>query len=535
MLDIFLYINTIKHLKLKQIWFQLWKRFGVYSSLINRYRGQYNPESIIFFPPMESLDYDSDFLNRFSVDELMENYITLLHSTVVLDLNGSWVAETRSPLWNLNLHYFEYLFAIAKEYQKEAETKYLQKIKEYILCWIKCNPIGSNKYAWDPYSVSLRLSNWIDLYMLLREEFGRDRGFICIFLGSLYEQYVYLINHIENHLLANHLFENLRTIVIASVFFNEKDVCAISTKHLLNQCKEQFFCDGVHYERSPMYQKLLLEDLLRVENALEFDGNKNDEIRMYINKVLDVSFSFEKGMERLPLFNDCGKNISKSLDALVCASNKLGISPKKKKSFSDGGYYIFEFGKEGEWRLLVDAGQPGPDFSPGHSHCEIMSFELFYKGFPVIVNCGTFAYQSEKREFFKSTKAHNTVQVDAVEQSELWRDFRMARRAKIIALNVNDYSISIIIKDYRHNRIKRSIIIEENALVVTDESDNNNIKSFLHLADKRMMGRIQINQGSKIESRVPYAEEFGLLKEIMTYTISGANRIWYTIDIQGEV
>ena len=53
----------------------------------------------------------------------------------------------------------------------------------------------------------------------------------------------------------------------------------------------------------------------------------------------------------------------------------------------DSGFYIF---KNGPWKLVVDAGQPGPAYIPGHAHCDAMSYELFKDGKPVLMNCGTY-------------------------------------------------------------------------------------------------------------------------------------------------
>jgi hypothetical protein len=41
------------------------------------------------------------------------------------------------------------------------------------------------------------------------------------------------------------------------------------------------------------------------------------------------------------------------------------------------------------------------------------------------------------RAHVRSTKAHNTVSVDGVEQSEIWSEFRVARRAKKVAAQIN--------------------------------------------------------------------------------------------------
>ena len=57
--------------------------------------------------------------------------------------------------------------------------------------------------------------------------------------------------------------------------------------------------------------------------------------------------------------------------------------------------------------------------------------EYFVNGRKLITNCGNFDYElSAERQFARSTSAHNTVQIDGEEQSEIWGAFRVARRAK---------------------------------------------------------------------------------------------------------
>ena len=525
-----LYAHTIRYLKPEQLWHQATKRLGRTCPLIKGYTPNYKAESVKPVPAIRELDYDTEFLSRFSVDELMRDEVTLLHSREYLDLQGSWFFEERSPLWNHNLHYFEYLFALAKQYEDSQKQEYLEKIKAYVIAWVKNNPQGSKNSAWECYPIALRLPNWIDLYSLLEEEIEADQEFKKVFVHTLFDQYSYLLNHLEKHLLANHYFEDLKALVIASTFFGDDKVRKVATAKLIEQCGEQIHDDGMQFERSPMYQKILLEDLIRVEVALESEGNKNEKIRSYIKKMLDVAYSLESRLDRLPLFNDCGKNITKSIEALVKASeNWLKIAPEKKYSFSNSGFYIFEFGDG--WKLVVDGGQPGPDYSPGHAHCEVMSFELFHKGKPFFVNCGTFAYQCDQRSFFKSTQAHNTVQVCGVEQSECWSSFRMARRARMGDVKADNQGISMQLTDYLGHKIKRTISINPDCIEVLDESSGNQITSFLHFTESSYKQAILIQSGNVDEFQAPYAEEFGLQEKIPALKIYGESVIQYSIRV----
>ena len=528
-----LYANTIRYLKFEQLWHLVTKRMGGTCPLVKDYTPVLKVESIITLPAIKELDYDSEFLSRFSVDELMCNDITLLNSNEHLDLQGSWFFAQKSPLWNHNLHYFEYLFALAKQYENSKRQEYLKKIKSYILAWIEHNPQGSKNSAWECYPIALRLPNWIAIYSLLKNDISEDLVFHRIFLHSLFDQYSYLLNHLEKHLLANHYFEDLKALVIASTFFGDDNIRKVATAKLIEQCDEQILEDGMHFERSPMYQKLILEDLIRVEVALESVGDKNKKIRSYIQKMLNVSYSFEFGLDRLPLFNDCGNNITKNIRALVRASeNWFKLSPEYKYCFQESGFYIFEFGDG--WKIVVDGGQPGPDYSPGHAHCEAMAFELFHKGKPIFVNCGTFAYQCEERNFFKSTQAHNTVQVSGVEQSECWSNFRMARRARIVDVKNDKQTISMQMTDFLGHNIKRIISINPDYIEVYDVSRGNSIESFLHFTDVSYKFAVEIQCGKVNEFQSPYAEEFGVLEMIPSLKICGVGFVKYRMRVRNN-
>jgi hypothetical protein len=81
--------------------------------------------------------------------------------------------------------------------------------------------------------------------------------------------------------------------------------------------------------------------------------------------------------------------------------------------------------------LLFDGGEIGPDYQPGHSHADTLSFELSLNGRRVIVDSGTSTYAAgADRDRQRSTSAHNTIVIDGMNQTECWGAFRVARRAR---------------------------------------------------------------------------------------------------------
>jgi uncharacterized heparinase superfamily protein len=73
----------------------------------------------------------------------------------------------------------------------------------------------------------------------------------------------------------------------------------------------------------------------------------------------------------------------------------------------------------------------GPDYLLGHAHGDIFSFELSLRGQRVITDSGVHGYEADPmRDYCRSTRAHNTVEVEGEDQSEFWAAFRVARRGR---------------------------------------------------------------------------------------------------------
>lgn len=524
-----LYWHTVKHLKPEQIIYRITKKVKMPCTLGVKGNVGTGCGLISLLP---QLDFDPVFLKRFPVEELMRDSVTLLHETEVFHWNTLWRFDNRSALWNYNLHYFEYLFPLVKIWLDTREERYLEKLKKIIRGWIRLNPQEKAGTGWDLYPISLRLINWLNCYGYLEPDL--DDEFKQELLASMKEQYIHLATHLEKHLLGNHYFENLKTLVICSIFFQDNKMTEAALRELKKQCAEQILPDGMHFELSPMYHKLILEDMLRTAAALRKADRKDEEIEQYLQPMVDVAYSLEEGLERIPLFNDCGNNVAKSLDALVLAAKEeFQIIPQYKSQLPDSGYYIF---KTGDWKMIVDAGQPGPDYLPGHAHCDAMSFELFHKGRPILVNCGTYAYQCEDRLFYKNTSAHNTVRRKGVEQSQCWGSFRMGKRAVVKKVDVNDHSIKIVLFDQCNSKINRLIHISETEISIVDESKGE-IQSYYHCnaADTEYHDRGMIvsrnirivfpEAQSCIKTMMNYAPEYGKKNSISTIIMESCDSV----------
>ena len=459
--------NTVKYLKPIQIINQLKCRLPNKDSF-DRYPSRQAKNNAKLFIP--ELDYSVEYLKRFDVDEMLRGKITILYNEFKL---FSWYDEKATHLQNFNLHYFEYLIPLAYKYLETEDIRCYNLIKQLLDNWTLQNSSADAKH---PYTTSLRILNLLIVGSILNDQ---------NIINSVYPQYRYLINHQEKNLLGNHYFENLKSIVICSVIFDEEDVYRKFIKKLLDEINVQLLDDGVHCELSPMYHKIVLEGIIRIAYVLKQAGRKEMSLLIpAIQKMVTAMYSLEKGIGRTPLFNDSGDNVAKDAASILNAAKELfGIVPEDKLEFCTSGYYKLY---DGSISMIVDAGEIGPSYIPGHGQCDCLSFELSVNEKPVFVNSGTYQYQGELRPYFRSTRAHNTVVIGETEQSEVWGEHRVARRIK----NVHAVKIGNIIEasytNYLNEKHSRKFVLNNYVLEIVDSvyaKVSASIRSFLHIAE----------------------------------------------------
>lgn len=96
-----LYFNTVKYMKMSQIYHRVRKIVGLKCSLSCKpkaFNGQVRKISSI-----RELDYDIEFLNRFDVQDLLNDKVTLLHSSTQFTWNTEWKISDKSAKLHLNI------------------------------------------------------------------------------------------------------------------------------------------------------------------------------------------------------------------------------------------------------------------------------------------------------------------------------------------------------------------------------------------------------------------------------------------------
>ena len=459
-------LKTVRYLKFEQLIYQIKYRLIGYSKGKKASEYQYSEDVSIL---IDELDMHSQYRNRFYPESLLNNIICLLNESFCWQ-PGKWVNKEATHLWNFNLHYFEYAVAMAGQYKTSGDIRYFEKFKELYQDWWENFENDVKGDAWHPYTISLRIPNLLICIDLFEEPLVKEKEFRKQLYDSIYVQYCFLEKNQEKNLLGNHYFENLKTLYISSILFLEKKKQRKYEKILLKEINVQILPDGMHYERSIMYHNIILEDLMRIERVSRYSDNLEfrQKIIDTIQRMSDVICALEDLQnDRIPQFNDAGSGVAKTATQLIEATQELyGYAPAKKRAFEEAGYYVLN---NNGIKVIFDCGDMGPRYITGHGHCDALSFELFADGQSIFVNAGTYQYQTSLRGFFRSTKAHNTVQIGNAEQANCWGEHRTAERFEILDIWQDDEnSVGGSVRYYNGDVVKRELIIADSEVIVHD-------------------------------------------------------------------
>jgi uncharacterized heparinase superfamily protein len=417
-----LYLHTIRHLKPVQIYGRL--IFHCY-----RPRPDLRPA-----PPLRPLTGKWVPPARRLPTLAGPEAFRLLGRTAELSHVG-WDGPPMERLWRYNQHYFEDLNAIDAEDRASWHRALLSR-------WVRENPPGKG-VGWEPYPTSLRVVNWIKWALG-----GRALSPEC--LHSVAVQARWLMRRLEFHLLGNHLLAEAKALVFAGLFFQGGEARSWMLKGLRilrRELAEQILPDGGHFERSPMYHAIVLEDLLDLCNlfqAFDADAARRD---MVVDSLRRASLLMRQWLSamchpdgEIAFFNDAAMGVAASPMELEGYARRLGLPAVG--SSREGIVHLEESGYlrcSGDGAVaILDVAPLGPDYLPGHAHADTLSFELSVAAQRVLVNSGTSCYGcSQERLRQRGTASHNTVVVDDLDSSEVWSGFRVARRARPTGLRVD--------------------------------------------------------------------------------------------------
>ena len=335
-------------------------------------------------------------------------------------------------------------------------------VRDVIEQWIRSNPYGYGVNWGCTMEVALRILTWTWFFHAFSGSASwSDPQFQQSFLQSLYMHASFTERHLEkSDINGNHYTADAAGLVFAGLFFRQGDDAErwlnLGWQILCDELPRQVFADGVDFEASVPYHRLVLElfllpALYRQVSGLEVPAVYSGRLR----KMGEFTAAYSRTDGSIPLWGDAddGRALPFSQQPINDHRYLLGLlgcsfAPELMKFFSgprpeifwllgrdaadslrevptpeaqsasakfeDGGFYVMRGERD---HVFIDCGPVGLGGRGGHGHSDILSFEAVLDGVHLITDCGAYVYTADyaARNHFRSTASHNTPMIDGQE------------------------------------------------------------------------------------------------------------------------
>lgn len=355
-----------------------------------------------------------------SLAELRAGKITLLGMT----RETSWEQSDEPRLWRFHLHYWDWAWGLAAAPDRLAARAVFARLWR---SWEASAAFGHGD-AWHPYPTALRAWSWCGLHRELAAGSEIEPGLVA----GLAVHAGFLRRHLEYDVGGNHLVKGLKALVGLAVFFADDRLLRLAMRRLTRQLAIQVLGDGGHYERAPAYHCQVLADLIDIADLLRAAGQAPArELTEAVSRMRRWLAAVLAPDGRVPMLND-GYPVSGEVVALL----KPGPDPLT----SDSPLIMLPAtglvrARAGGWHLLADVGLPCPRSPSAHAHADTLGCLVHVDGAPLLIDTGTSTYEAGPvRRYERSTAAHNTVELDGADSTEVWGTFRVGRRTRVSGL-----------------------------------------------------------------------------------------------------
>ena len=292
-------------------------------------------------------------------------------------------------------------------------------VGDILLAWIRHNPFLKGPHYMSPMECGLRIPVFFYALKTLDNLTTDERRGI---LEALYLHAWWVSRNLSLYSsLGNHTICECVGLLFAGAVFKETPEGRIwwvrSIELLRQELVHQILPDGGPAEQSSGYHRFVLDLYWLVLDFLETNG-LHDCSDFRPRLALGEAFlgTFQDGLGRLPSIGD-------SDDGHAVAP---GVAPKRETQtarqssvimFSEAGYTIIK--TVNDCRLIFDHGPLGMPPLYNHGHADALSVVLNKSDLEFLVDPGTYRYNGvpEYRNYFKGTRAHNTVTIDGRDQA----------------------------------------------------------------------------------------------------------------------
>lgn len=371
--------------------------------------------------------------------------------------------------WEINRHQF--MPYIACKYLKTKDEKYLDILEEKFENWVEGNCFLKGINWSSAMEIALRAYQWLIVVYLIKDTDRKD--FKQKLSKGICASTEYVMNNLSLYSSANNhlILEAAISSIIGLCFDGVVDQNWFSEGYsiLKEEIPKQFHEDGVNKEQALHYQGFVTDMMLQYNSIMRSLGKlplsenliKKSVIFMAeLNSSINYSDFGDSDDAKIVALGSSKYNYYEYL--LVFASEYYGESfiqcdnkyPEvqlfcneqkdkkvvKLKGFSNyekGGYSII---KNNNNLLVFDYGELGFGDLAAHGHADALMFIYQYGGKEFFTDSGTFIYniKSDRRNYYRSTKAHNTLCFEGENQSEIKGPFLWGKKSKTKLNTIED-------------------------------------------------------------------------------------------------
>lgn len=350
--------------------------------------------------------------------------------------------EGNLRLWRMTLGYARWVYLLCLSLRKDRDAA-RRVWRQTLISWMEESDWARRNVfrdQWNSYCLAHRLINYLTAARILSIDLNEEPDDVRL---ALMTQAQFLIENLEKEIGANHLWKDAVALLVFGCsgeggLFSR--AYKVGWRLLKRELREQVTSDGMHYERSPMYHGLFLQDVIDLSILLP-NSNLKSSLMVLRAKMLGVMSAMTHGDGKIAMLHDSWVDEGSTVQGL-CEALDASIPDEPVGSFQwlgDSGIAVANVKTAyGPSKLIVDAGKESPWYCPGHTHASQLAFEYSIGGERLFVDTGVAAYsRGELRDSCRSACSHNASHPPGREPIECWDSFRVARGCKLMGSGTN--------------------------------------------------------------------------------------------------
>lgn len=427
-----------------------------------------------------------------------------------IDYRDFSVAGDCKWVWELNRHH--HLVVLGRAYAASGDRRYAAVVASHLQSWLDQCPFGSGMNWRSPLELAIRLINWVWAIELIRPAEVIDETLGRRISESAYRHLWEISRKYSRYSSANnHLIGEAAGVFIGATYFSWLRNAAAwrlaARRILIDEIVNQTHADGGNREQATGYQLFVMQFFTlagvvgrrtgrdfpasywdRLERMYEFIGAMLEGGPMPLWGDCDDGYVLDLGEDRhdprewlavgATVFNradlaDAAGGFTSTTLALFGEPAAVKVSRMaeshatraQSRAFSKTGVYLLQGSSDAAGPTLsvtFDAAELGFGSIAAHGHADALSFTLRINGAEFVVDPGTFDYFTYPnwRNHFRSTAAHNTIEIDGLNQSELLGSFLWGRRAttRLIEWSTDNSRTRVVAEHDGYRRLPRPAI-----------------------------------------------------------------------------